>query len=193
MRRSSLAILGTAALAGSIACAPAFGSPTGQSLGLRAAQDAQSPIQEVQYYWDGYDYCWYDFGWRGPGWYVCEYGPYVTGYWWGGPLGWHGWRVGRGERFDRREGRTFGQGPGRGFSGPSTEGRAFTNGPGRSEGTQGMSRGPGPAPVPGFSGPATVGRGGGPGPGGGGGGPSRAGGPGGGGGGPSPAGVSGRR
>jgi hypothetical protein len=168
MRRSSVGILGTAALLGGLACAPAFGAPTAQSLGLRTVEDGQNPIQQVQYSWNGYDYCWYDYGWQGPGWYVCEYGPYVTGYWWGGPLGWHGWRVGRGERFERREGRfegregrTFGPGTARGFSAPSTEGRSFANGPGRFEGTQGMNRS-GPAPGPGLAGPGTVGRGGGP-------------------------------
>ena len=182
MRRSSVALIGTAALLGGLAGAPALGAPIGQSLGLRA--DGQNPIEQVQFFWNGYDYCWYDGGWHGPGWYVCEYGPWVSGFWWGGPLGWNNWRVGRFDRrfedrrFDDRrfrEGRTFVPAPGRQFTGPST-GRTFTgpspdrsfangpSGPSRQfSGPSGqfggsMSRGPGP----GSAGPATVGRGPGP-------------------------------
>jgi hypothetical protein len=42
------------------------------------------------YVWGGKEYCWYDDGWNGPGWYVC--GQYtVRGVGWGGGAGWHGW------------------------------------------------------------------------------------------------------
>jgi hypothetical protein len=44
--------------------------------------------------WDGRDYCWYDDGWRGAGWYRCGFQLRV-GYGWGGPSGWHGWGGGR--------------------------------------------------------------------------------------------------
>jgi hypothetical protein len=53
-------------------------------------------------YWDGRDYCWYDDGWRGAGWYRCGFQLRV-GYGWGGPWGWHGWSGGR--RGEFREGR----------------------------------------------------------------------------------------
>jgi hypothetical protein len=129
MPSSSVGLMAVAALLGGLVCARAVGAPIGHSLALRAAGDAQNPIQEVQYYWNGYNYCWYDYGWRGPGWYVCDYGPWVTGYWWGGPLGWNNWRVGRFEG-RRRVGRAFGPGPGRQFTGPSTQGRTFANGSG---------------------------------------------------------------
>ena len=44
-----------------------------------------------EYYWyDGHQYCWYDIGWRGPGWYWCGYG-LNNGIGWGGPIGWHFW------------------------------------------------------------------------------------------------------
>jgi hypothetical protein len=46
-----------AALLGSLFFAPAFGAPTSQSLGLRAAEDAESPIQDVQFFWNGLQYC----------------------------------------------------------------------------------------------------------------------------------------
>jgi hypothetical protein len=46
---------------------------------------------EDEYYWfDSHRYCWYDFGWRGPGWYWCGYG-LSAGIGWGGPIGWHFW------------------------------------------------------------------------------------------------------
>jgi hypothetical protein len=46
---------------------------------------------EAEYYWfEGHRYCWYDEGWRGPGWYWC--GNSVNkGVGWGGPIGWHFW------------------------------------------------------------------------------------------------------
>src|SRR5215467_12171628 len=47
-------------------------------------------IDKAQYSYGGKDYCWYDDGWNGPGWYVC--GQYtVRGVGWGGGSGWHGW------------------------------------------------------------------------------------------------------
>jgi hypothetical protein len=46
---------------------------------------------EAEYYWfEGHRYCWYDEGWRGPGWYWCGYSV-NKGVGWGGPIGWHFW------------------------------------------------------------------------------------------------------
>jgi hypothetical protein len=45
----------------------------------------------------GRDYCWYDDGWRGGGWYWCGYG-YQQGVGWGGPWGFNGWTTRRYER-----------------------------------------------------------------------------------------------
>jgi len=54
----------------------------GQDLGL---------LQKTQYWlWGGRNYCWYDFGWHGPGFYWCGYAT-RRGYGWGGPIGWRGW------------------------------------------------------------------------------------------------------
>jgi hypothetical protein len=47
------------------------------------------------YLWGGRQYCWYDDGWRGPGWYWCGYGANY-GYGWGGGYGWHHWHGGHG-------------------------------------------------------------------------------------------------
>ena len=49
------------------------------------------PVAPGPYVYQGYSYCGYPAGWRGPGWYGCDYGPWVSGYGWGGPVGWRGW------------------------------------------------------------------------------------------------------
>jgi hypothetical protein len=77
--------------------------------GMRAAVESIDTVESVQYVWGGRRYCWSNRGWHGPGWYRCGM-ELSYGYGWGGPLGWHGWREGRGEfrtgRGDfRREGR----------------------------------------------------------------------------------------
>src|ERR1700761_2746456 len=44
---------------------------------------ADRPVLDtVQYAWGGRNYCWYDGGWRGPGWYWCGYGARY-GFGWG--------------------------------------------------------------------------------------------------------------
>jgi hypothetical protein len=53
--------------------------------------DGVAPIETVQFIWGGRNYCWYDSGWRGPGWYWCGYDG-RRGLGWGGVYGWHGWR-----------------------------------------------------------------------------------------------------
>jgi hypothetical protein len=60
----------------------------------------EMPVAEpTPYVYGGYSYCWFSAGWRGPGWYVCDRGPWVAGYWWGGPVGWRGWAWRGGPRF----------------------------------------------------------------------------------------------
>src|SRR5271154_2357438 len=53
------------------------------------------PVEKAQFVFGGRQYCWYDNGWRGPGFYWCGYA-YRTGFGWGGGAGWHGWRGGGG-------------------------------------------------------------------------------------------------
>src|SRR5215467_13632469 len=72
-------------------------------IGLGAAADELAAVDTVQFFWGGRRYCWYDVGWRGPGWYWCGY-HWRRGVGWGGPIGWRGWR---------RPGITVGQGPSR--------------------------------------------------------------------------------
>ncbi len=47
-------------------------------------------LEKAQFLWGGRNYCFYDSGWRGPGYYRCGYA-FRRGYGWGGPVGWHGW------------------------------------------------------------------------------------------------------
>ena len=49
-----------------------------------------SPVQARDFVFEGRSYCWYDDGWRGPGWYRCGF-QLRRGLGWGGPRGWHGW------------------------------------------------------------------------------------------------------
>jgi hypothetical protein len=42
------------------------------------------------YVFGGRNYCWYDAGWQGPGYYWCGYA-WRGGYGWGGAYGWNGW------------------------------------------------------------------------------------------------------
>jgi hypothetical protein len=81
----------SALVVGALATGPARAAIQDGADALRAAADNGALVEQVQFRWGGYDYCWYDDGWRGPGWYWCGYA-YRTGFGWGGPLGWNGWR-----------------------------------------------------------------------------------------------------
>jgi hypothetical protein len=75
--------------AGAAQAAIGQGSPA-----VREALDGAGPIEKTQFFFGGQNYCWYPFGWHGPGWYWCGYA-WNNGYGWGGGYGWHGWRGGR--------------------------------------------------------------------------------------------------
>jgi hypothetical protein len=62
-----------------------------------------SPIVEAQFIFGGRNYCWYDAGWRGPGYYWCGYAM-RRGLGWGGAAGWHGWAHGGGRPHGGRPG-----------------------------------------------------------------------------------------
>jgi hypothetical protein len=51
------------------------------------------PVETAQFFYLGHNFCWYDDGWQGPGWYWCDYA-WNTGYGWGGGDGWRGWNRG---------------------------------------------------------------------------------------------------
>jgi hypothetical protein len=63
--------------------------------GLGQAADALGTVEQAQYFYGGYQYCWYPDGWRGPGFYRCGY-HLRRGFGWGGPIGWRGFRHGGG-------------------------------------------------------------------------------------------------
>jgi hypothetical protein len=102
--------------------------------GMGAAVDGIAITEDVQYGWQGRQYCFYDDGWHGAGWYRCGYRLRV-GFGWGGPVGWHGWR-----QTGSHEGREFrGRGEGRRSGGSATFGQGGRDG-GR-EGMRGGDRG----------------------------------------------------
>jgi hypothetical protein len=49
-----------------------------------------SDLEQAQFIYGGRNYCWYDDGWHGPGYYWCGYA-FRRGLGWGGGAGWHGW------------------------------------------------------------------------------------------------------
>ncbi len=72
--------------------------------------DRIAPIENAQFLFGGQNYCWYDGGWQGPGWYWCGYA-WRSGLGWGGGEGFHGWsRQGHGPGNVRPVGRP-GAGP----------------------------------------------------------------------------------
>jgi hypothetical protein len=93
MRKLILLLTAAAALtvAGSMIGGRSQAALMDAPIGLRAAADEQAAIETVAFYWQGRRYCWYESGWRGPGWYWCGY-RLRRGFGWGGPVGWHGWR-----------------------------------------------------------------------------------------------------
>jgi hypothetical protein len=88
------------------------------SLGARLLSNQIAPIEKAQFFFGGQNYCWYDDGWQGPGWYWCGYA-WNNGVGWGGGYGWHGWRGGRvgGGHGHGFGGRGFGGHGGHGFGG----------------------------------------------------------------------------
>jgi hypothetical protein len=56
-------------------------------------QAIPADIEQAQFIFGGRNYCWYDDGWRGPGYYWCGYA-FRRGLGWGGGAGWHGWHGG---------------------------------------------------------------------------------------------------
>ena len=104
----------------------ALGSVLAAGLGLALATSAQAgvmdgavgallqstqiaPVEDAQFFFGGQNYCWYDSGWQGPGWYWCGYA-WRRGFGWGGGAGFHGWaRGGRGGHIGG--GRPGGHGP----------------------------------------------------------------------------------
>jgi len=77
------------AIGGVAFAASSQASPLGSLDGARAAIDRLGLV-EPAHMWADQNYCWYEDGWNGAGWYQCGY-VWQKGYGWGGPYGWHGW------------------------------------------------------------------------------------------------------
>jgi hypothetical protein len=91
MRNLVLALTASASLAGGMAAVfPAEAAPA-PALFSGVYDPATPPaLEKAQWFWGGRNYCWYDGGWSGPGYYWCGYA-WRRGYGWGGGYGWHRW------------------------------------------------------------------------------------------------------
>jgi hypothetical protein len=91
----------TALLSTSLAVGAASAEPSSQLIfGVDRAGDAPS-LERVQFVFGGHNFCWYDSGWQGPGFYWCGYAN-RRGLGWGGGDGFHGWHGGGGHAHDAR-------------------------------------------------------------------------------------------
>src|ERR1700722_13247037 len=88
----TIALTGAIALGAGSAAEAAIGDGV---LGARQALANATQIENAQFIFGGQNYCWYDDGWRGPGWDWCGYAN-RSGLGWGGGGGWDRW--GRGGR-----------------------------------------------------------------------------------------------
>jgi hypothetical protein len=88
MGNFKLALAG-ALIAGMGFVASAYGAPVGLPDGTRAAIEPRAIVETV-HMMGHHNFCWYEDGWNGAGWYQCGY-VWNKGYGWGGPYGWNGW------------------------------------------------------------------------------------------------------
>jgi hypothetical protein len=96
MRNFILGVATTTALLGaSVAGGAASAEPSSQLIfGVDRASDAPL-LERVQFVFGGHNFCWYDSGWQGAGFYWCGYAN-RRGLGWGGGDGFHGWHGGHG-------------------------------------------------------------------------------------------------
>jgi hypothetical protein len=89
-------VLGCAVLLGAWALSSARvgAMPAAGVAAIDAAHADLSVVETVQFFHLGRPYCWYPYGWAGPGWYWCGYGT-RAGLGWGGSQGWNNWVVPR--------------------------------------------------------------------------------------------------
>ena len=87
-RIATLAGLAVTLASGSVEAVPSATASAVRGLSL---------LEPAQFIHLGRPYCWYPYGWAGPGWYLCGYGT-QAGVGWGGPYGWNGWAVPRSYR-----------------------------------------------------------------------------------------------
>src|SRR5450756_738055 len=69
LRNLVVALAATAAVVvGGNAVAASMSAPAA----MRTAADSLKMTENVQFFWGDHNYCWYDDGWNGPGWYWCD-------------------------------------------------------------------------------------------------------------------------
>jgi hypothetical protein len=95
MRRAGLRLAAVGALTATLAGGHVDATPIAAPHAVDA--DALALAQPAQFFHLGKPYCWYQYGWAGPGWYWCGYGTRI-GLGWGGVHGWNGWVVPRSYR-----------------------------------------------------------------------------------------------
>jgi hypothetical protein len=81
------------AAAASLAILGAAGQANALPFDRYTAASVPNDIEQAQFFFGGRNYCWYDDGWHGPGYYWCGYA-FRRGLGWGGAEGWHGWHRG---------------------------------------------------------------------------------------------------
>jgi hypothetical protein len=101
--RMTIFAVGALAIGGMSAMGPAQAAVQGGADAIRQAAENGAITEQAQFFYGGRNYCWYNNGWQGPGWYWCGYA-YRPGFGWGGPVGWNGWRF---DHDDFREHREF--------------------------------------------------------------------------------------
>ena len=77
--RATMFIAGAPIIGASVGAAPVVGPGT-----VHGAAASLNVVEQVQFIWLGHNYCWYDDGWNGPGWYWCDQ-YLVPGVGWGAP------------------------------------------------------------------------------------------------------------
>jgi hypothetical protein len=82
--RTGLIVLAAAATFASVRLYAAPVAP------MAAIREQPNLTVRTQYIYLGKPYCWYHYGWAGPGWYLCGYGT-RAGLGWGGGYGWNAW------------------------------------------------------------------------------------------------------
>jgi hypothetical protein len=91
--RIILSTVTAAALATSSLVAAAQAAPIANQAAVSQPAINLNDVQKTQFFFGGQNYCWYDGGWQGPGFYWCGYA-WRHGMGWGGGRGWHGWHGG---------------------------------------------------------------------------------------------------
>jgi hypothetical protein len=91
MRNILLRLASAAALSSASFAAGAASAEPAPRLIFAVEQPGDSAaLERVQFIFGGHNFCWYDAGWQGPGFYWCGYAN-RRGLGWGGGDGFHGW------------------------------------------------------------------------------------------------------